>query len=113
MNIRRGVSLTELLVVMGTSTVALMAGIGMLRQAMTQHRYAENEFSVHRVAERLTLQFRQDVHAAESVAWSDAANESELRLQVPARDARRCGDGSGLHDPRRRNDPDGSGADAG
>jgi len=81
MNMRRGVCLTEVLVVMGTSTVALLAAIGLLRQAMTQQRYAEEQCHVHRVAERLTAQFRQDVHAAR---WIGTVGESELRLRLSA-----------------------------
>ncbi len=84
MNMRRGVCLTEVLVVMGTSTVALLAAIGLLQQAMTQQRYAEEQCHVHRVAERLTALFRQDVHAAQSAQWTGTVGEGELRLQLAA-----------------------------
>ncbi len=88
MKMRRGICLTEMLVVMGTSTVALLASIGLLQQALTQQRYAEEQCSVHRVAERLTMQFRQDVHAARSAEWTGAAGEGVLRLRLPATAAR-------------------------
>ena len=84
MNMRRGVCLTEILVVMGTSTVALLASIGLLQQAMRQQRFAEEQCHVHRVAERLTVLFRQDVHAAQSAEWVGTTQESELRLRLSA-----------------------------
>ena len=80
MNRRRGVSFTELLVVMGTSMVALTTAVRVLHQTMTCHQTAENESHVQLVAQRLTAQFRQDVHAAETVQWSEAGHEGELRL---------------------------------
>jgi hypothetical protein len=39
---------------------------------------------MHRVAERLTAQFRQDVHAAQSAQWIGAAGDGELRLRLSA-----------------------------
>lgn len=80
MNRRRGVSLTELLVVMATSMVALTTAIRVLHQTMTCHQTAEKESHVQLVAQRLTAQFRQDVHAAANVAWSGAGHQGELRL---------------------------------
>ena len=80
MNRRRGVSLTELLVVMGTSMVALTTAVRVLHQTMTCHQTAEKESHVQLVAQRLTAQFRQDVHAAETVEWSGAGHQGELRL---------------------------------
>lgn len=83
-NRRRAFSLTELLVVMGVSVVALVASTKLLRQVMTQQRSAGRDAQLEIVAQRLTWQFRQDVHAARTVELMSTPTEFTLRLSLPA-----------------------------
>ena len=61
---RRGYTLTELLVVMGMTSVIMTAGLGMVHRIMDAQRLAEHDQRAHLVAERLSRQLRQDVHFA-------------------------------------------------
>lgn len=66
MHIHRGVSLTEMLVVMTACTVAFSLTGQLLCRVMRICTQAQHDAGVERSALRLSTQFRRDVHAAQS-----------------------------------------------
>ncbi|TWU12695.1 hypothetical protein CA54_15200 [Symmachiella macrocystis] len=68
MNRRRGISLIEMIVVIGASSIILLVGAGMLHTLMRSERVA-TESLVHATNHaRLAAQFRDDIHAATTVS---------------------------------------------
>ncbi len=85
---RRAVSLAEVLVVLSLSSAILPVGIGLIHRVMNEQTRARNDQDMHRVAERLTRQFRQDIHRTTQVANQDdtAGRTDALQLQLPDQD---------------------------
>ena len=82
---RQGFSLTELLVVMGMTSVILPIGVGIVHRLMHEQKSAERDNAMHRVAQRLSMQLREDVHRANraELIQSEDRNEQELVLELP------------------------------
>ncbi len=76
---RRGFTLTELLVVMGMTSVVLTVGVGMLHRVMHEQKSSDRDNVMHRVAERLSAKLREDVHLADR-AELQSPDEGEQRL---------------------------------
>jgi prepilin-type N-terminal cleavage/methylation domain-containing protein len=77
---RRGYSLTELLVVMGLTSVVLTVGLGMVHRVMHEYRSADREIAMHRVAQRLSTTLRADVHLASRAKLIQAGDTGGQRL---------------------------------
>src|SRR3954454_16961207 len=83
--VRRGVSLTELLLLMSSYTMILTMCAVLLHRVMRVQIESRSFVDAERTSERLGDQFRQDVHQA-TTADVDAAklkNDVFLRLQLP------------------------------
>lgn len=81
---RRGFTLTEMLVVMGLTSVVMTVGVGMLHRVMHQKRLADRDVVMHRVAERLSIKLREDVHRADRAELVVAdEGEQQLVLKLP------------------------------
>jgi hypothetical protein len=84
--LRRGVSLTELMVLMSATTMILSMSAMLLHRVMRVQVESRAFADAERNAARLSRQFRQDAHQAAS-AVLDASKLNEgvfLRLQLPA-----------------------------
>lgn len=82
---RRGYTLTELLVVMGMTSVIMTAALGMVHHIIDAQKMAEHDQLTHLVAVRLTTQLRRDVYfalEAELIPFGDGA-EQKLVLTHP------------------------------
>jgi hypothetical protein len=82
---RRGVSLTELLVLMSSCTMILsMCGV-LLHRVMRIEIDSRAFVAAERTSQRLSRQFRQDVHQATAAELdhSKLANNVFLKLQLP------------------------------
>lgn len=77
---RRGYSLTELLVVMGMTSVVLTVGLGMVHRVMHEYRSVNRENDMHRVAQRLSTKLRADVHLANRAELIQAVDAGEQSL---------------------------------
>ncbi|QDT46355.1 hypothetical protein Pan258_03730 [Symmachiella dynata] len=81
MNRRRGISLIEMIVVIGASSIILMVGAGMLHTLMRSERVA-TESLVHATNHaRLAEQFRDDIHAA-TTATIQGEPGADYALQI-------------------------------
>jgi prepilin-type N-terminal cleavage/methylation domain-containing protein len=82
---KRGYSLTELLVVMSMTSMVLTAGMGMVHRVMHEQKSVDRNNAMHRVAERLSTQLREDVHGASraDVILADDNGEQRLVLYHP------------------------------
>lgn len=86
MNRRRGISLIEMMIVIGASSMVLLAGVGLLHRLMRSERVAA-ESLVHATNHaRLSAQFRDDVHAA-TAATARGEPGADHILQLAAGDA--------------------------
>lgn len=82
---RRGVSLTELLIVMSISSVVLTTGVGLLHHVLHDQKKARLEVRLHLAAGRLSEQLRRDVHGSQRVSSNDEGNvTTTLVLEKPA-----------------------------
>lgn len=82
---RRGVSLTELLLLMSSYTMILSMCAVLLHRVMRVEIDSRSHVGVERTSERLSRQFRHDVHHA-TAAKADATklkNDAFLQLQIP------------------------------
>src|SRR4051812_9639005 len=82
---RRGVSLTELLLLMSSCTVILTMCAVLLHRVMHVQIESRSFVDAERTSERLGYQFRQDVHQA-TIADVDGTkfkNDVFLQLQLP------------------------------
>ena len=77
---RRGHSLTELLVVMGMTSVVLTVGVGMVHRVMHEQKSADRDNAMHRVAERLSMKLREDVHLSDRAELILSGDEGEPSL---------------------------------
>jgi hypothetical protein len=84
-HLRRGVSLTEMLVVMTACTVGFSLTGQLLCRVMRIYSQAQTHADVERTALRLATQFRRDVHAAKSAVTDSSAVEEDtlLLLHLP------------------------------
>ena len=81
MNRRRGISLIEMIVVIGASSIILLVGVGMLHTLMRSERVA-TESLVHATNHaRLAAQFRNDIHAATTATIQGKPGE-DYALQI-------------------------------
>jgi prepilin-type N-terminal cleavage/methylation domain-containing protein len=85
---KKGYSLTELLVVMGMTSVILTAGVGMVHRVMREQKAAERDNATHRVAQRLTTKLRDDVHYANRATLTESDDEGEQALVLHQTDER-------------------------
>ena len=85
---RRGYSLTEVLVVMGMTSVVLTIGLGMVRRVMHEQRATERDNAMHRVAERLSTKLREDVGLATDAELIPARDGNRVRLVLHQPDER-------------------------
>src|SRR5690348_5950555 len=84
---RRGYLLTELLVVIGVSSVLAAVGVGLLATLLGVERVGRRHFEVTNTLARLSKQFRRDAAAAEGASVADenvGGRTSRLRLQLAA-----------------------------
>lgn len=80
---RAGVSLTELLVVMGVSLTALSSATALIRHAYVQERALRQGFDAHRPLSRLVEDFRRDVRFANTAVItspSEATSDDQERV---------------------------------
>ena len=77
---KRGFSLFELLVVTGMTSVVLTISVGMVHRLMHQQKFADRDNAMHRVAERLSTQLREDVHLADRAELIQPDDESGATL---------------------------------
>lgn len=77
---RRGFTLTELLVVMGMTSVVITVSVGMLHRIMHEQKSADRENIMHRLAERLSTRLRADVHSARNAQLVTSHDQVEQRL---------------------------------
>jgi prepilin-type N-terminal cleavage/methylation domain-containing protein len=78
---KQGFTLTELLVVMGMTSVVLTVGVGMLHRVMHEQKVADRENAMHRVAERLSTKLREDVHLATNAELVQSDEGAQLVLK--------------------------------
>jgi len=83
---RRGVSLTELMVLMSATTMILSMSAMLLHRAMRVQVDSRAFTDVERSAARLSRQFRQDVHEATDVMLEKSKLNKDVfvQLQLPA-----------------------------
>ena len=79
---RRGYTLTELLVVMGMTSVIFTVGLGMVHRVMHEQKFADRDNVMHRVAERLSTRLREDVQLAIDAELSRSGDQGEQRLEL-------------------------------
>ncbi len=84
MNRRRGISLIEMIVVIGASSIILMIGAGMLHTLMRTERVTA-ESLVHATNHaRLAEQFRDDIHAATTAnIQGEPGADDTLQITTP------------------------------
>ena len=82
---RRGVSLTELLVLMSSCTMILTMCTVLLHRVMRVQIESRAFVDAERTSERLSHQFRQDIHQATAAELdgSQLKNDVFLQLQLP------------------------------
>ena len=84
---KKGYSLTELLVVMGMTSVILTVGVGMVHRVMREQKTAERDNAMHRVAQRLTTRLRNDNRFDDLAAGTRALGADDGRfayVRVPS-----------------------------
>jgi hypothetical protein len=96
-NMRRAVSLVEMLVIMSGCTVILTTGATLIHRAMRADLESRAFYDIERSALRLERQFRQDVHEAIAAEATNQPGEDGvfLRLTFPGHQAveyRQAGD---------------------
>ncbi len=77
---RRGYILTELLVVMGMTSVVFSVAVGMIHRVMHEQKFTDRDNAMHRVAERLSTRLREDIHGADRAELVASGEEGEPRL---------------------------------
>ena len=87
---RRGVSLTELLVVMTACTVVMTLTSQLICRVMRIQIESRAQFDVERNAMRLADQFRSDVHQAESAVTDAATLGENVLLQLEFADGQQA-----------------------
>jgi prepilin-type N-terminal cleavage/methylation domain-containing protein len=87
---RRGMSLTELLVVMTACSALLTLSSGLICRMMRVHVDSRAYDSAERNANRLAESFRRDVHRARSVTRNHASSRDAELLQVELADGRQA-----------------------
>jgi len=84
MNKSRGFTLVEMLATISSASVLLVLATGVLHRTMRFDSTCRQRAQVHRVAVRLSHDFRHDVHRAESFQVSGVAEEpSSILLELP------------------------------
>ena len=88
---RRAASLAELLVIMSACTIILTTSVQLIHRAMHSQSASRVFFDCERSAQRLSQQFRSDVHEATSGKIKDGAAGlvAVLRLHASRRPDRR------------------------
>jgi hypothetical protein len=87
---RRGISLTELLVVMTACSALVTLSSGLICRIMRVHVESRAYNDAERNANRLADSFRRDVHRAQSITPNRAANRDSMLLQLELADGRQA-----------------------
>ncbi len=78
---RRGVSLVEVIIVVGASTMVLTVGMGLMHKLLRSERSAAESLIHANSHARMSLQFREDAHAATGASVEgEPGAEQTLRL---------------------------------
>jgi len=85
---RRGVSLTELLVLMSACSMILTTSAALLHRAMRTQSQARSFYDVERSSARLARQFRDDVHQASSATTAGAELDENVLARLQRADGR-------------------------
>ena len=93
MNVRRGFSLVELLVVMSVLIALTPIAFGFVTRAMQHHRRSTHRDDMQRVVENLTRQFRVDVDAMQSI---EIRQDEDIAVDAPV-EAWTLSDAQGRH----------------
>jgi prepilin-type N-terminal cleavage/methylation domain-containing protein len=83
---RRGLSITELLVVMTVGSVVLTMSAALIHQLMHNESQSRRFYNVERNALRLSAQFRRDVHACGAATIVDEARDDGVFLRLTLAD---------------------------
>ena len=79
---RRAISLVELLALMSGASLVLGLSASLVHQAMRSQSQTRYFFDVERNAQRLSRQFRQDVHGASEASVLDAGSDEQRVFQL-------------------------------
>ena len=79
---RSGYTLIELMVSMTMISTVIEISLGVVHRVMREQKLAEAENGVHRVAERLSNQLRQDVGAALRAEWGGPDEAAPFKLTL-------------------------------